>query len=134
MRRWSISCSEGWLKTFQTRSELQRKFLAALRTASENGDVPQKQVAFLTDRIRFNEGKPQVFGTVLDWDDSGELSCTVEDPANLDRRRQAVGLPAFQEDLDAHRKEVEAEGGSCPINLLDYKQKAQEWAKSVGWV
>jgi hypothetical protein len=129
-------CRAAWLVAQHSNCtpELQRKFLAALRTASENGDVPAKQLAFLTDRILFNENKPQVFGTVLDWNKIGELSCEVEDPANLDSRRKDVGLPAFSEDLEAHKREVKAEGGTCPESIDVYKQKAHEWARRVGWL
>ena len=74
--------------------ELQRKFLALITETGRNGAVPKTQVTFLTDRIRFNEIKPQVYGTVLDWDEKGELSCEVEDPAILDSRRWEMGLPA----------------------------------------
>lgn len=44
---------------------LQRKFFEYVAKAAESDDVPMKQVTLLTDRIRFNEGKPQIYGTVL---------------------------------------------------------------------
>jgi hypothetical protein len=53
---------------------LQRKFLQHISEAEKHGDVPAKQVALLTDRIRFNEGKPQVYGTVYDWNEDGHYS------------------------------------------------------------
>jgi len=112
---------------------LQRKFLALLAKASESGDAPKTQAAFLTDRIRFNENEPQVYGTVLDWNVNGELSCEVEDPANLDSRRKEIGLAPFQEALEKHKREVESEGGKPPVDLVQYKQKGREWARSVGW-
>jgi len=112
---------------------LQRKFLDQLIQAAERGTVPRVQVAYLTDRIRFNEGRPQVYGTVLDWDESGELSCEVEDPDTLDIRRQEIGLAPFQQDLEKHRQEVSAEGGKPPKNFNHYKQKVRAWARSVGW-
>lgn len=114
--------------------ELQRKFLMLLAKASVKGDVPRMQVAFLTDRIRFNENKPQVYGTVLDWNETGELACEVDDPANLDLRRKVVGLPPFQEDLEKHKREVESEGGRPPADLAQYKQKGREWAIKMGWL
>ncbi len=113
--------------------DLQRKFLLLLVGAANRGEVPQRQVALLTDRIRFNEGRPQVFGTVLDWDETGELACEVEDPENLDARRLEVGLAPFQEDLATHRREVKAEGGHCPEDLAAYQRKADDWARRVGW-
>lgn len=114
--------------------ELQRKFLIFLAKASASGDAPKRQVALLTDRIRFNENKPQIYGTVLDWSENGELSCEVEDPINLDVRRKVMGLPPFQEALEKHKRDVESEGGQPPADFMEYKRKAREWAKIVGWV
>lgn len=128
-------CRAAWLIAQHSicTPELQRKFLTLLTNAAECGDVPRKQVAFLADRIRFNENKPQIYGTVLDWNERGELSCKVEDPANLDVRRNEVGLPPFHEDLEKHREEVKSEGGAPPKDFAEYKQKGREWASSVGW-
>jgi NAD(P)-dependent dehydrogenase (short-subunit alcohol dehydrogenase family) len=41
----------------------------AVFLASESGDAPKRQVALLTDRIRFNEDRPQIYGTVFDWNE-----------------------------------------------------------------
>ena len=129
-------CRAAWLIAQHSicTPELQRKFLTLLTMASESGDAPKLQVAFLTDRIRFNENRPQVYGTVLDWNEKGELSCDVEDPANLDNRRNAVGLAVFREELEKHREEVKSEGGRPPKDFTEYKQKGREWASSVGWL
>ncbi len=62
--------------------------------------------------------------TVLDWSESGELSCEVENPANLDARRKEVGLAPFQQDLEKHRQEVETEGDKPPADFVQYKKKA----------
>jgi len=114
--------------------DLQRKFLAVLQRASESGDVSKRQVAFLTDRIRFNENKPQLYGTVLDWNERGELSCELEDPENVDARRREIGLPPFHEDVARHREEVERDGGKAPEDYAEYKRIGQEWASRVGWM
>ena len=113
---------------------LQRRFLAVLSEAVRNGDAPQQQLAFLTDRIRFNEMKPQVYGTVLDWNERGELACDIEDPPGLDARRQAVGLRPFKDDLERHRSEIRAEGGGPPPDFEDYQCRRTAWARSVGWI
>lgn len=113
---------------------LQRKFLVLLSEAVQRGEVPEKQIAFLTDRIRFNEQRPQVYGTVLDWDENGELSCILEEPATVDARRQAVGLPPFAQDLARQRQAVAAEGGKPPADYARYRQAAREWARRVGWL
>jgi hypothetical protein len=114
--------------------DLQRKFLALLARACESGEAPKKQWAYLTDRIRSNENRPQVYGTVLDWNSEGELSCDVEAPGNVDARRKAAGLPPFEEDLRRRREEAESEGGRAPDNYAEYKRRQAEWARKVGWL
>jgi hypothetical protein len=113
---------------------LQRRFLRALEAAAGAGDAPAQQVALLTDRIRFHEGRPQVYGTVLDWDENGELGCEVEDPEHVDARRAAVGLPPFRQSLTAHRDEIAAEGGGPPADYRAYRAAATRWARQVGWL
>ena len=113
--------------------KLLKEFLRNMDEAAKVGDVPKKQVAMLTDRIRFNEGLAQVYGTVLDWDASGELNCEVEDPENVDARRASVGLEPFAVALDEHRRVAAAEGGRPPEDFKAYKVAANLWAKEVGW-
>lgn len=130
-------CQAAWLiaQHANCTPQLQRAFLARLSEVAEKGDAPKRQVAFLTDRIRFNENRPQVYATVLDWDENGELSCAVEDPANLNARRLAVGLPATEDDdLVTYRKKIESEGGKPPPDLAEAKRKGLEWARRVGWI
>jgi hypothetical protein len=112
---------------------IQRKFFEYISKAAASGDVPQKQVALLTDRIRYSEGKPQIYGTVLDWNENGELTCELENPEMVDELREQVGLPPFQQSLQEHRAEIEAEGGKPPKNYKAYKQAGYDWARSVGW-
>jgi hypothetical protein len=101
--------------------------------AAKVGNVPKQQVAMLTDRIRFNEGRAQLYGTVLDWNSLGELNCEVEDPENVDARRASVGLEPLREALEEHRRAIAAEGGKPPENFEAYKEGANLWAKKVGW-
>jgi hypothetical protein len=50
-------------------------------------------VAFLTDRILVAEGRPQRYGTQFGADEQGRRTLKpVEEPANLDKRRAAMGL------------------------------------------
>jgi len=112
---------------------LQRKFLEFMTRSAESDDVPMKQVAMLTDRILFNEGKPQVYGTVLDWNEHGVLACEVENPEMVNELRTQAGLPPFEKSLEEHRAEVEAEGGKPPEDYKAYRQAGFDWAKNVGW-
>ncbi|MET0068009.1 MAG: DUF6624 domain-containing protein [Candidatus Thiodiazotropha sp.] len=113
--------------------QLQRDFLRQMQVAASVGDVPKKQLAMLTDRIRFNEGRAQVYGTVLDWDAWGQLNCAVENPEHVDKRRASVGLEPLADALKKHRKAVEAEGGKPPEDYKAYKAAATLWAEKVGW-
>ena len=114
--------------------DLQRGFLAHLESAVAQGEAPPRQLAYLMDRIRFNEERPQRYGLVLDWDADAQLNCTVEDPEHLDARRAAVGLLPFAGDLARHRAAVAAEGGHCPEDYAAYQARRRAWARHVEWV
>src|SRR4029450_9952824 len=56
----------------------------------------------LEDRVRHLEGRPSLYGTLLDWDEAGRLSPgPVEAPEQLDARRAALGLPPMVDALQA---------------------------------
>ena len=128
-------CQAAWLVAQHSicTPDLQRKFLKLITEAADEGEVPMKQVAMLADRIRFNEGRPQIYGTVLDWDENGVLGCELEDIDRVDDLRKEVGLPPLQESIDKNFKAVEAEGGKPPEDFVAYRQKFLNWAKNVGW-
>jgi len=113
--------------------DLQRKFLVILSKEAEKGDIPKRQVAMLSDRILFNEGKPQIYGTVLDWNKHGELTCKLEHPEKIDELRNSVGMPPFEQDRAKHEEEVLSEGGKPYEDYEGYKKKAEKWAKNIGW-
>ncbi len=70
--------------------QLQRKFLKYSSNAVDKDNAPKQQLAYLSDRIRFNEDKPQLYRTVLDWNKEDELSYKLEDPINVDVRRNKM--------------------------------------------
>lgn len=72
---------------------LQRLALTLLERAVRARDASGRDLAYLTDRVRVAEGRPQVYGTQLDYDGRGCASPKPsEDPARLDARRAAAGL------------------------------------------
>ena len=72
---------------------LQRTALALLEQAVASGDASGKDLAYLTDRVRVAEGRPQVYGTQLQYDERGCASPKpTEDEVNMDARRVSVGL------------------------------------------
>ena len=110
------------------------RFLALLNATVAGGDAPAPQAAYLADRIRFNEGKAQIYGTVLDWNDQGELTCTVEDLESVDERRRELGLAPLAEYLEAQRRAAHVEGAQPPSDRAAYTRKRDEWARRVGWL
>lgn len=75
----------------------QQRCLELLRAAVAAGEASARHLAFLTDRVRLHEGRPQVYGTQLTMGD-GKLEPTdLEDPERVDARRAAVGLGPLAE-------------------------------------
>lgn len=78
---------------------LQNRCLDLMVDQVQQGKLPAPYVALLTDRIRLFAGQPQVFGTQMTFqtDSDGIARCVpavaIEDPANLDARRDLMGLP-----------------------------------------
>lgn len=112
--------------------EFQRKCFKLLKEAAATGEIPPWQPAFLLDRILILERKPQVYGTGFDWDEDGLMSPRpIADPASVDERRAAVGLPPLAEATARHR--VQAEKEPKPASYSERQRSMEEWAKSVGW-
>lgn len=66
--------------------------------AVSQGEATPADLAYLTDRVRSNEGREQLYGTqIADVRDGTVVPWPVEDPERLDARRAAVGLEPFAE-------------------------------------
>ena len=112
--------------------EFQRDCLKLLREAAAAGSIPPWQPAYLLDRILIYEGKSQIYGTGFDWDEDGLMSPrAIADPASVDERRAAVGLPPLAEAIARHRAQAEKE--PKPASYSERQRSMEEWAKSVGW-
>jgi hypothetical protein len=113
---------------------LQRRCLPLVEAAASAGEVPAWHPATLLDGIRFYEGRPQVYGSMFDWDDAGELApWPIEDVDGVDRRREAVGLPPLAEQIESVRAAAAAEGEPSPADPAAHRRQADVWAMSVGW-
>ncbi|MDF1808723.1 MAG: hypothetical protein P1U42_03415 [Phycisphaerales bacterium] len=94
--------------------EFQNQCLALMVDLVEQGELPASYVALLTDRIRFFQGQPQVFGTQMAMisNEYGMMVPTptvpIEDPENLDQRRALMGMPAHSEFVGAIQLAFEA--------------------------
>lgn len=63
-----------------------------------DGEVGKQDRAFLEDRVRVSTGRPTLYGTQFDYNETGEFApLPIEDEENLNRRREAMGLGLFEE-------------------------------------
>ncbi|MDJ0907253.1 MAG: hypothetical protein QNJ00_06195 [Woeseiaceae bacterium] len=113
---------------------LQRSCLPLLEDAATAGEVPAHQPAFLEDRICCFEGRPQRYGTQLDWDENGELSpLPLQEPDRVDSYRASVGLGPLSERVEQARIEARDEGATPPEDFEQWQRDKKAWARSVGW-
>jgi hypothetical protein len=109
---------------------LQRRGVALLEEAAARGEVPRWQVAYLTDRVRYFEGKPEIYGTQYELDADGEtMPSPIEDPDRVDERRRSVGLGTLEENT----RRMRAASTRRPKDLEAFRKRFEDWAHSVGW-
>ena len=76
----------------------QREALGLLTEAVARGEARPREFAYLTDRVRVNEGREQLFGTQMRPDEKGvPVPQPVEDRERIDERRARVGLEPFDQ-------------------------------------
>ncbi len=117
-----------------SRPGFQHHCLRLLGRAVAASDAPAWQEAYLTDRIRMNEHRAQVYGTQLDWDSEGQLSpWKIETAAEVDKRRAEVGLMSLAEAVELARQRAAEEGHGPPADREASRREQQDWARRVGW-
>lgn len=106
---------------------LLRATLPVLWDAAARGDAPAWQAAMLEDRIRTFEGRPQRYGTQLHPDAEGWLRPhEIEDPAEVDARRAAVGLEPLAERLARAGREAVGDRAR-------HEREYADWLRRAGW-
>ena len=81
--------------------EFQAEALELLRAAVEEGQASPGNLAYLEDRVRAGKGEPQLYGTQMGCTRNGKpAEPEIEDPENLDERREAAGLPPYEDYID----------------------------------
>ena len=78
-------------------NEFQRRCLELMKPLVDSGEVSAVDVAYLTDRVRMHEGKPQVYGTQFRRSNGHWEPYPIEDPDRVDERRVALGVPTLAE-------------------------------------
>jgi hypothetical protein len=78
--------------------DFQRDALRLLAVAVASGDAPARHLAYLTDRVCVNQGRPQEYGTQIGAVEDGRaVPWPIDDEDGLDERRAAVGLEPWAE-------------------------------------
>lgn len=88
----------AWLLVQHADMDFQRDCLRRMQECPA-GEVAKIDLAYLTDRVRLGEGRPQIYGTQVEIKNGRWQPKEVEDAENLDRRRKEVGLPPIAEYL-----------------------------------
>lgn len=72
----------------------QQQYLPMMREAVKKGNASAANLALLEDRVALGEGRKQVYGSQICYDDKSKryIVCPIEDPDNVDTRRAEVGL------------------------------------------
>lgn len=91
----------AYLVIQHSNSELQRKYLPAVKKMCEEKELPWERYALMYDRCLFNENKPQKYGTHTKYNletNSAELY-PLEDETKVDIWRKELGLQPLTEYL-----------------------------------
>ena len=129
MAAWTVAMHAIGLPVFQ------RRCLTMLAAAVDQGETPAAFAAMLEDRIRFNERRPQRFGTIFDWDEHGRMApWTLADAPNVDALRASVGLPPLAEQMRQARRGKREKGDAPPPDHAARQREIEAWARQVGWI
>ena len=75
----------------------QRQCLDHMKKLVDSKQVYASDVAYLTDRVKVNEGKPQVYGTQFHMVENELVPRRMIDPSNVDKRRASMGLGTLED-------------------------------------
>jgi hypothetical protein len=107
-----------------------RSAFALVSDAVRRGDAPAWQLAYLEDRIRVLEGRPQRYATQFDVGEDGmPIPAEIEEPDRVDERRASMGLEPLAERLARVEREP-------PLDESTRARKERErlaWLERAGW-
>ncbi|MGQ4364735.1 DUF4135 domain-containing protein [Streptomyces sp. SAS_272] len=72
--------------------DFQHECLRLIEEAARNGDLPWRQVAYVTDALRIREGRPQLYGTKFRLQEGNLEPCPIEQPDRVDERRRSLRM------------------------------------------
>jgi hypothetical protein len=88
----------AWLLVQHADSAFMAQCLPVMQHAVAAGQAFEKDYVYLLDRVRMQQGKPQIYGTQFTSAADGKLVLhPIKDAEHVDERRRAVGLPSMAE-------------------------------------
>ena len=75
----------------------QRKCLTMMAAHQQDGQVRREDVAYLTDRVLVNEGRPQVYGTQMHEVNGRRQPRPIRNAETVDIRRKSMQLSTLKE-------------------------------------
>jgi hypothetical protein len=116
-------------------ADFMKKSAELLEKAVKEKKADPLSLAYLADRIAVLEGRPQLFGTQFDWDQSGKMNPNqIDDISKVNQRRQTLGLNTLEEQIEIMQESVKNENQKPPKDFKDRKLQYDKWRKSVGWI
>jgi len=86
-------------------SDFQSKVLVLLKEQVDKKNADGGHFGLLTDRIRKNTNKPQLFGTQVSYNKYGQaFIAALEDSINVNKRRNELGMELLEEYLNGMTK------------------------------
>ncbi len=96
----------AWLFVQNADEYALHKMCLDLMHAEPTGEVLPADIAYLEDKVRIGEQRPQLYGTQFYTDEAGNFGpIPIEDPEHVDERRKAVGLEPLSE-YTHHKEQV----------------------------
>jgi hypothetical protein len=79
--------------------KFQKKYLPLLQEAAKTGEVVAADLALLEDRVLMRDGKNQIYGSqlIINSETGQPELWPIDDEANVDKRRAAVGLEPLKD-------------------------------------
>jgi len=97
-------------------------YLAMIKKAGEDGEIPFRLVAMMEDRYLMNEGKPQVYGTQgrSYGDERGSFIWPIENPETVNERRKEAG---YTQTIEEYAKDLFGEEFEYKVVTMDEVNK-----------